>query len=67
MLMFYFINNILLMQLGKIKKDYYKAFPQEEIYTKEILKKDEDDDDDDGVAMWLLRHYENLPNSFKNT
>ena len=45
-----FINNILLMQLGKIKKDYYKAFSQEEICTKEYKQ----DDNDEGVAMWLV-------------
>ena len=48
-----FINNILLMQLGKIKKDYYKAFSQEEICTKEY-KQDDNDDNDEGVAMWLV-------------
>ena len=50
---FFFINNILLMQLGKIKKDYYKAFSQEEICTKEY-KQDDNDDNDEGVAMWLV-------------
>ena len=42
------------MQLGKIKKkDYYKAFSQEEICTKES-KQDDNDDNDEGVAMWLV-------------
>ena len=45
----FFIDNILLMQLGKIKKDYYKAFSQEEICTKEY-KQDDNDDNDEGVA-----------------
>ena len=49
----FFINNILLMQLGKIKKDYHKAFSQEEICTKEY-KQDDNDDNDEGVAMWLV-------------
>ena len=49
----FFINNILLMQLGKIKKDYYKAFSQEEICTKEY-KQDDNDDNDEGVAIWLV-------------
>ena len=50
------------MQLGKIKKDYYKAFSQEEICTNEYKQ----DDNDEGVATWLVWHYRNLPESFKN-
>ena len=38
------------MQLGKIKKDYYKAFSQEEICTKEYKQ----DDNDEGVAIEYL-------------
>ena len=41
------------MQLGKIKKDYYKAFSQEEICTKEY-KQDDNDDNDEGVAIEYL-------------
>ena len=45
----YFINAI---RQSK-KKDYYKAFSQEEICTKEY-KQDNNDDNDEGVAMWLV-------------
>ena len=39
------------MQSGKIKKNYYKAFSQEEKCIKENEKKDEFDY---GADMWLL-------------